>query len=107
VEYVVPRATLVIENPVAVVDAYVDRHGSRDVAEAFVKFLAGAEAQRAFAEYGLRPLGAAGATLPPVSAPFGIADLGGWPAVMRTVFADGGVFDRASDRASDRRVAAR
>ena len=33
-EYVIPRSTILIENPVAVVDAYVDKHGDREVAEA-------------------------------------------------------------------------
>ena len=57
-EYVVPASTILIENPVAVVDAYADKHGNRELAEAFVAFLRTPEAQRAFTEYGLRPVDA-------------------------------------------------
>lgn len=53
-ELVIPASTLLIENPVAVVDTYVDKHGTRAVAEAFVAFLLTSEAQRIFAEHGLR-----------------------------------------------------
>ena len=52
-ELVIPRSTILIENPVAVIDAYADKHGTRDVAEAFVAFLSTAEAQEIFAKYGL------------------------------------------------------
>ncbi|MGE5140930.1 MAG: sulfate ABC transporter substrate-binding protein, partial [Rudaea sp.] len=34
-EYVIPRSTILIENPVAVVDKNVDKHGTRAAAEAF------------------------------------------------------------------------
>ncbi len=33
-ESVIPSSTILIQNPVAVVDASVDEHGTRDVAEA-------------------------------------------------------------------------
>src|ERR1044072_7643453 len=55
-DYVIPRSTILIENPVALVDKYVDKHGVREAAEAFVNFLWSEEAQRAFAKYGLRPV---------------------------------------------------
>ena len=99
-EYVVPRATILIENPAAVVDKYADKHGNRDLAEAFVAFLASPEAQRAFASYGLRPVDAAVAKetsrqFPAVQDLFSIRDLGGWPQVEKFVFASGGLYDRA------------
>jgi sulfate/thiosulfate transport system substrate-binding protein len=105
VDYVVPRSTILIENPVAVVDAYAEKHGTRDLADAFVRFLGTAEAQRAYAEYGLRPVDeqvTPARPLPAVGDLFTIADMGGWPAVARTIFADGGVFDRASNRVASR-----
>src|SRR5205085_8811966 len=55
-DYIIPHSTLLIENPVALVDKHVDKHGVRDVAQAFIDFLWSAEAQRAFARYGLRPV---------------------------------------------------
>jgi sulfate transport system substrate-binding protein len=100
-EYVVPRSTILIENPVAVVDAYADRHGTRDVAEAFVAFVRSPEAQRAFAGYGYRPVDEAVAKetesrFPAVQDLFTVRDLGGWPAVEKTLFAPGAAYDRAA-----------
>ena len=56
VPYVIPPATLLIEGPAAIVDASVERHGNRAVAEAFLAFLRSAEGQRILADYGFRPL---------------------------------------------------
>jgi sulfate transport system substrate-binding protein len=47
-------STLLIETPIAVIDAYVDKHGTREVAEAFVKFLWTPEVQAIWAKYGYR-----------------------------------------------------
>ncbi|HYP67391.1 MAG TPA: sulfate ABC transporter substrate-binding protein [Thiobacillaceae bacterium] len=99
-EYVVPRATILIENPVAVVDKYADKHGNRDLAEAFVTFLAKREAQRAFAAYGLRPVDAGVAKevakqFPAVRDLFTIRDLGGWSQVDRGLFGASGAYERA------------
>jgi sulfate/thiosulfate-binding protein len=52
--FIVPDATILIENPVAIVDKYVEKHGNRQVAEAFVEFLYSKEAQRSFSKYGFR-----------------------------------------------------
>ena len=100
-EYVVPRSTILIENPVAVVDAYVEKHKSRDVAEAFVAFLRTPEAQRAFAQHGYRPVDETVAKevegrFPKVQDLFTVRDLGGWPEVQKTLFAPGAVYDRVS-----------
>jgi sulfate/thiosulfate transport system substrate-binding protein len=98
-DYVVPRATILIENPAAVIDVYADKHGTRDLADAFVAFLASPAAQRAFTDYGLRPVDASVATavkdrFPAVADLFTIHDLGGWPRVNETLFAPGAVYDR-------------
>src|SRR5689334_16018900 len=53
-DLVIPRSTILIENPIAIVDASVDKHGNRKAAEAFVQFLLTPEAQTVFAQYGLR-----------------------------------------------------
>jgi sulfate transport system substrate-binding protein len=99
-EYVIPRSTVLIENPIALVDANADKHGSRKLAEAFLAFLRTPEAQRAFAEYGLRPVSPAlaselGARFPAVSDLFTIADLGGWTKLQAELFARGAVYDQA------------
>jgi sulfate/thiosulfate transport system substrate-binding protein len=99
-EYVVPRASILIENPAAVVDKYADKHGNRDLAEAFVRFLTTPEAQRAFTTYGLRAVDSAVAkqtagNFPPVRDLFSIRDLGGWAQVEKTLFAPNGVYERA------------
>ena len=65
---VYPRSTILIENPVAVVDEYVDAHGTREVAEAFVEFLWTPDAQRIFANHGFRPVN------PAIRAELGIAE---------------------------------
>jgi sulfate/thiosulfate transport system substrate-binding protein len=98
-EYVVPHATILIENPVAVIDTYADKHGNRDLADAFVAFLTTPQAQRAFTAYGLRPVDAGVEAevkdrFPVVADLFTIRDLGGWPQATQTLFASGGVYDR-------------
>lgn len=97
-DYVVPPSTILIENPVAVVDRYADAHGNREVATAFVEFLSTNEAQRAFAEYGLRPVDASAtpAGLPQPADLFTIRDLGGWQQVRTQVFDKGGIYDQAA-----------
>jgi ABC-type sulfate transport system substrate-binding protein len=100
-DYVIPRSTILIENPVAVVDTYADKHGNRDVAEAFVAFLTTPEVQRMYARYGLRAVddkvaAETAAQYPRVQDLFTVRDLGGWPALTSTLFAAGGSFDRAS-----------
>lgn len=104
-DYVIPRSTILIENPVAVVDTYADKHGNRDLAEAFVAFLATPEVQRMYARYGLRAVDAkvaaeTAADYPPVPDLFTVRDLGGWPALTKQLFDPGASFDRASAQAA-------
>jgi len=94
--YVVPPATILIESPAVVVDAWADRHGRRALAEAFLEFLRGEEAQRLLADYGFRPLDPK--LEPPGRAPlpprlFTVADLGGWSRINKVVYDPGGVWD--------------
>ncbi len=96
-DYVVPSSTILIENPIAVVDVYAAKHGNADLAEAFVRFCQEPEAQKAFASYGLRPVDVA-LTPPELPQPadlFTVRDLGGWGQVKASVFATGGVYDLA------------
>jgi sulfate/thiosulfate-binding protein len=97
-DYVVPSSTILIENPAAVVDAYATKHGTQEVATAFVAYLQGPEAQKAYLEYGLRPaddVNGATSGLPVVTDLFDVRALGGWDKVKADVFADGASYDRA------------
>lgn len=97
-EIMVPDETVWIENPVALIDRYVDRHHVRDIAEAFVSFLHSEEAQAAFAELGFRPIDQAAAqasartSLPLPSQLFTIAELGGWEKISATLFGPRGAW---------------
>jgi sulfate/thiosulfate transport system substrate-binding protein len=98
-EYVIPRSTILIENPVAIVDETVDRRGVREVAEAFVNFLWSAEAQRMYAEYGLRPVDErvireVEDRYPAVEDLWTIEYLGGWKRVLAEVYGPQGVYTR-------------
>jgi len=97
--YIVPDVNISIDNPVAVVDANVDKHGTREVAEAFVEFLFTPAAQVEFAKVGFRPVDPTVSEqfadqFPKVTTLFTIADLGGWDAIDQKFFADGAIFDQ-------------
>lgn len=97
--YIIPDVNISIDNPIAVVDANVDKHGNREVAEAFVEFLFTPEAQREFAKVGFRPVDETVAAefadqYPVIETLFTVDDLGGWDAVQEKFFADGAEFDK-------------
>jgi sulfate/thiosulfate transport system substrate-binding protein len=97
--YIIPDVNISIDNPVAVVDANVDKHGNREVAEAFAAFLFTPEAQREFAKVGFRPVEAGVSQefvqqYPNVSKLFTVSDLGGWDKVQTDFFEDGATFDK-------------
>jgi len=100
-DFVLPQSSILIENPIAVVDTYVDKHGTREVAEAFVAFLLTEEAQTIFAEYGLRSVdpevAAATAEQYPVLADqFTIDYFGGWAEATPKFFGEtDGIFTQA------------
>ncbi len=96
--YVIPEVNISIDNPIAVVDSYVDKRGNREVAEAFVQFLFTPAAQREFAKVGFRPVvpevvAEFADTYPQISNLFTIEDFGGWNQVSPKFFADGAIFD--------------
>jgi sulfate/thiosulfate transport system substrate-binding protein len=85
VDYVVPDNTILIENPIAV----VNKSKNATAAKAFVDYLLSADAQRIFADKGYRPVNgqvAATATFPKPSGLFTIDDLGGWSEVNKKFF---------------------
>ncbi len=102
-EMVLPRSSILIENPVALIDANVDKHGVRDVAEAFIDFLFTREAQELFAEYGLRVPDeeVAAATVdqyPPLEDIFTIDYFGGWAQAVPDFFGDAGIYTQTVAR---------
>ncbi len=98
--YVVPTDyNISIEGPVAVVDANVEKHGTQEVAAAFVQFLFTPEAQREFAQVGFRPVDSTvaqefAAQYPQVKKLFTVQDLGGWQKIQSEFFDDGAIFDK-------------
>jgi sulfate/thiosulfate-binding protein len=99
VELVVPSISILAQPPVAVVDTVVDRRGTRQVAEAYLRFLYSTEGQEAAAKHYFRPTDEQ--VLAKHRAQFAELTLftidevfGGWNQAHDTHFADGGVFDR-------------
>lgn len=99
-DYVIPRSTILIENPVALVDVYADKHGVQRPAEEFIKFLWTADAQRVFAKYGLRPVEPdtareAAAQFQPAGDVWKIDFLGGWKKVGQDIFGPNGAYTKS------------
>jgi len=99
-EYVTPASTILIENPLAIVDKNVDKHKNSEATLAFVQFLYTPEAQRSFAKYGLRPVVPSVAqefesSFAKVEDLFTVRDLGDWATVTSKVFGKDGFYDKA------------
>ncbi|HYQ31015.1 MAG TPA: sulfate ABC transporter substrate-binding protein [Polyangiaceae bacterium] len=98
-ELVVPSVSILTEPPVTIVDKNVDKHGTREVAEAYLKFLYTPEGQEIVAKNYYRPRDAAAlakykAQFPDVKL-FTVDELfGGWSKAQPTHFNDGGIFDQ-------------
>lgn len=99
-ELVIPSSTILIENPVAVVDVYSDKHGVTEVADAFVQFIFTKPAQEIFSKYGFRSsdpevLKAAGDKFPAIADLFTIGEqFGGWKNKDK-YFGDTGIYNTA------------
>jgi sulfate/thiosulfate transport system substrate-binding protein len=99
-DIVAPSLSIVAEPPVSVVDQYVDQHGTRKVAEAYLNYLYSNEGQEIAAKHFYRPRD------PQVAARYAqqfpnIPRLvtidtvfGGWTKAQATHFSDHGTFDR-------------
>jgi sulfate/thiosulfate-binding protein len=103
-DIVYPLESILAEPPVAVVDKYVDEHGTRAVAEAYLKFLYTPAAQEIAARHYFRPsleeVARRHTALFPPMKMFTVAEVfGGWKQAQRTHFDEGGLFDQiARDR---------
>jgi sulfate/thiosulfate-binding protein len=98
-EIVYPSQSILAEPPVAVVDANVDKHGTRDVATAYLKWLYSPEGQEIEARNYYRPRSAdvlaKHTDLFPTIKLFTVGDLlGKWSDVQKEHFGPGGVFDQ-------------
>jgi sulfate transport system substrate-binding protein len=98
-EIVVPSISILAEPPVAVVDKNVDAHGTRKVAEAYLKYLYSPEGQEIAAKHFYRPrdpeVAKKYADKFPKIELFTIDELfGGWHKAQAEHFNDGGVFDQ-------------
>ncbi|MBW4598253.1 MAG: sulfate ABC transporter substrate-binding protein [Calothrix sp. FI2-JRJ7] len=101
VEAIIPDVNVSIDNPIAVVDKNVDKHGTREVAEAFTQYLFTPEAQQEFAKIGFRPTDETVAQTkevkdkyPTVKTLGTVQDFGGWSQVQTKFFEDGAIFDK-------------
>ena len=99
-EIVVPKLSILAEPPVALVDKNVDKHGTREVAQAYLQYLYSPEGQKIAAKHYYRP------RFPQYADPADIARFpkvelvtidqvfGSWAKAQATHFAEGGVFDQ-------------
>ena len=98
-DIVTPSVSILAEPPVAVVDKFADKHGTRKVAEAYLNYLYTDEAQDIIAKNYYRP--ATDKAAKKYASQFAKVNLftieqvaGGWTAAQKAHFADGGIFDQ-------------
>jgi len=99
-DIVVPSLSILAEPPVALVDRNVDKHGTREAAQAYLKYLYSPTGQRLAAKHYYRPRYPQHAAAEDI-ARFPKLELvtidgvfGSWAKAQATHFADGGVFDQ-------------
>ncbi len=98
-EIVVPSISILAEPPVTVVNGITDKRGTAKVANAYLDYLYSPIGQKVAARHYYRPFKpefadkADVARFPKINL-IKIDDLGGWQAVQKKHFADGGVFDQ-------------
>jgi len=102
-DVVSPSLSVLAQPPVAIVDKYAKKHGTEQVAEAYLRFLYAPAAQEIIAKNHYRPID------PTVAAHHAgefphielvtIERFGGWSKAQPKFFGDGGVFDQISQAA--------
>jgi sulfate/thiosulfate transport system substrate-binding protein len=101
-EIVVPSISILAEPSVAVVDKYVDKHDTRKVAEAYLKYLYSPEGQKIAAKHYYRPRNTEGIPEEYLKSfskvdLFEIGDVfGGWAKAYRDHFGKGGFYGKMS-----------
>jgi len=99
VEIVIPSISVLAEPPVAVVEENAKRHGTLEVARAYLEFLYTPEIQMMLADYHFRPsnpevFARVKDRFPAMSLLSVDRDFGGWAKVQKEHFEEGGVFDQ-------------
>jgi sulfate/thiosulfate-binding protein len=98
-EVVAPSLSILAEPPVAVVDKIANKHGTREVAQAYLEYLYTDAGQEIAAKHFYRPRSAAiaakyQAQFPAVKLVTVDEVFGGWKKAHAAHFADGGTFDQ-------------
>ncbi len=98
-QIIAPSISILAQPSVAVVDKNVLRHGTRDVATAYLEFLYSDEGQDIIGKNFYRPTSAKAlekfsGLFPKINTLVTINDFGGWPKAHAKHFADDGVFDK-------------
>lgn len=97
-EIVTPSISILAEPPVAVVSKNAEKHGTRDVAAAYLDYLYTEEGQTIAAKNFYRPTNAKVAKKFEKQFPklklITIRDFGGWDKAQKAHFNDGGIFDQ-------------
>ena len=96
-DIVYPSTSIKAEPPVAMVDSVTTRHGTTQLAQAYLRFLFSHEGQELESKHHYRSIDPAvfaehRADFPAVKT-YDVDSLGGWETVQARHFADGGVFD--------------
>jgi ABC-type sulfate transport system substrate-binding protein len=92
---------VLIENPVAIVDQWVDEHCVRDVAEAFVEYLHSDEAKEIYTDTGFlrstdeKEAQKGGGQFPAIEDLFTVDEIGGWDTLNEELFSDSGIVTQA------------
>jgi sulfate transport system substrate-binding protein len=102
-DVVYPSASILAENPVAVVDKVVEKRGTRKIAEAYLEYLYSDEGQELAAKHSFRPRSASVARKYAGSFPqltlFTVDEVfGGWQKAQKTHFNDGALFDQIYEK---------
>jgi sulfate/thiosulfate transport system substrate-binding protein len=98
-EIVAPSVSILAEPPVAVVDKVAGKHGTKEVAQAYLQYLYTPEGQEIAARHFYRPRLASVATkyanqFPKLTLVTVDEVFGGWKKAQSTHFADGALFDQ-------------
>jgi sulfate transport system substrate-binding protein len=100
VEIVIPSLSILATPPVTVVDRYVDQHGTREVAEAYLNYLYSDAGQSLARKHFFRPVSGPTARRAPSEAGekmelFQLEEIfGDWKTAQKAHFDDGGFFDQ-------------